>query len=152
MEILILLINIILMVFCGKLGQAKGYSFILCLVAGFFFSFIALIVILLLPDLAEQQAYEARREQRHKEEVDALKDRIAALERMQPAPETDAQGEASPQPEAPQSPPGTPAHFPSRTTEVIACPRCGKRQRGDRDLCYSCKAPFLYDDEAPSQS
>lgn len=148
MEILILLINIIFMVFCGKLGQAKGYSFILCLVAGFFFSFIALIVILLLPDLAEQQAYEARREQRHKEEVDALKDRIAALERMQSAPQTDA----SPQPEAPQSPPGTPAHFPSRTKEVIACPRCRRRQRGDRDLCYSCKAPFLYDDESPSQS
>lgn len=30
MEILILLINIMLMVFCGKLGQAKGYHFVLC--------------------------------------------------------------------------------------------------------------------------
>lgn len=96
MEILILLINIMLMVFCGKLGQAKGYHFVLCLVAGFFFSFIALIVILLLPDLTEQQAEEDLREQRHKEEVDALKDRIAALERMQPV------SQADPQPDLPR--------------------------------------------------
>ena len=102
MEILILLINIMLMVFCGKLGQAKGYHFVLCLVAGFFFSFIALIVILLLPDLTEQQAEEDLREQRHKEEVDALKDRIAALERMQPV------SQADPQPEPPQVPPAPP--------------------------------------------
>lgn len=148
MEILILLINIMLMVFCGKLGQAKGYHFVLCLVAGFFFSFIALIVILLLPDLTEQQAEEDLREQRHKEEVDALKDRIAALERMQPVSQADPQPEP---PQVPPAPPGTPVHFSSRAKEIIACPRCGKRQRGDRDLCYSCKAPFVYDEEDSSQ-
>ena len=133
MEILILLINIML---------------ILCLVAGFFFSFIALIVILLLPDLTEQQAEEDLREQRHKEEVDALEDRIAALERMQPVSQADPQPEP---PQVPPAPPGTPVHFSSRTKEIIACPRCGKRQRGDRDLCYSCKAPFVYDEEDSSQ-
>lgn len=37
-------------VFCVKLGEEKGYSVGLCLLAGFFGGFLALIVILLLPD------------------------------------------------------------------------------------------------------
>lgn len=49
------------------------------------------------------------------------------------------------QEESPSQPAGTPVHFASRTDETIACPHCGKRQRGDRNACYSCGTPFLYD-------
>ena len=54
-------------------------------------------------------------------------------------------------PSAEAAPPtDTPARFPARTREIIPCPRCGKRQQGNRDLCYSCKLPFVYDDETPA--
>ena len=32
----------------------------------------------------------------------------------------------------------------------VPCPGCGKRQQGNRVLCYSCKLPFIYDDEWPA--
>lgn len=51
------------------------------------------------------------------------------------------------QEESRSQPAGTPVHFAARTSETIECPHCGKRQRGDRDACYSCGTPFLYDHE-----
>lgn len=42
---------------------------------------------------------------------------------------------------------GKPVTFPTRTDEVIACPRCGKRQQGNRNACYSCQTPFQYEHE-----
>lgn len=44
-------------------------------------------------------------------------------------------------------PVGEPAVFPARTEESIACPRCGRRQRGNRNTCYSCGTPFQYENE-----
>lgn len=37
--------------------------------------------------------------------------------------------------------------FPHRIDGFIACPRCGERQRGNRNLCQSCKTPFKYESE-----
>lgn len=48
------------------------------------------------------------------------------------------------QEKSPSQPAGT-VHFASRTDKTIACPHCGKRQRGDRNACYSCGTPFLHD-------
>ena len=40
-----------------------------------------------------------------------------------------------------------PAVFAQRTSDPVTCPRCGKRQRGDRNLCLFCELPFLYEHE-----
>lgn len=40
-----------------------------------------------------------------------------------------------------------PVLFPSRTEEPVSCPVCGRRQRGNRDCCYSCGVKFQYEDE-----
>ena len=37
-----------------------------------------------------------------------------------------------------------PAIFEQRTRDPITCPRCGKSQRGDRNLCLFCELPFHY--------
>ena len=42
---------------------------------------------------------------------------------------------------------GEPVTFPARTEETIACPRCGRKQKGNRSACYSCGTPFLYENE-----
>ena len=42
---------------------------------------------------------------------------------------------------------GEPVTFPTRTEETIACPRCRRKQRGNRSACYACNTPFLYEDE-----
>jgi hypothetical protein len=44
-------------------------------------------------------------------------------------------------------PVGEPATFPTRTEENIVCPHCGRRQKGNRNACYSCGTPFHYKDE-----
>lgn len=79
--------------------------------------------------------------------VSELEGQLLALERLlaergiiPPVPEAEA---AAREP----GPAGEPAVFPARTKEVVACPRCGKRQRGDRDLCYACQTPFRYENE-----
>ena len=142
-----LILWIVLIILCAVLGSSKGYSLGLCILAGALGSVITLVVLLLLPDQNERQAELYRRDQ----EIDALRQRIAQLEQArepQTAPEA---GPAPAQPPAsPPPPPGEPARFPARTREIIPCPCCGKRQQGNRDLCYSCKLPFVYDDESPA--
>ena len=49
--------------------------------------------------------------------------------------------------EPPDLPPDAPAVFPARTEAVIACPRCGRRQKGSRDSCYACGLSFQYENE-----
>lgn len=50
-------------------------------------------------------------------------------------------------PPAEPKPVGEPVTFPTRTEETIACPRCGRKQKGNRDACYSCGTPFVYENE-----
>lgn len=142
-----LILWIAVMILCAVLGSSKGYSLGLCILAGALGSVIALAVLLLLPDRNAEQAELYQRDQ----EIAALRQRIAQLEQTQ-KPQTAPEAEpASVQPPAsPPPPPGEPARFATRTRELISCPRCGKRQQGNRNLCYSCKLPFVYDDEAPA--
>ena len=141
-----LVIQIIVCVFCVKLGEEKGYSVGLCLLAGFFGGFLALIVILLLPDQnlrLEEMEQEAQARQK---EVDALKARIAQLESLQSPPQPEAEEDAP----APQSGPASacaPVVFRRRTDDLITCPRCGRRQKGNRNACYSCECPFEYEED-----
>ena len=81
-----------------------------------------------------------------KKRVTELEDQLLALEKvlslnglLPPMPEEE--------PETPETPQDTPAVFPARTEEVIACPRCGRRQKGNRDSCYACGLSFQYETE-----
>jgi len=40
-----------------------------------------------------------------------------------------------------------PVTFPARTEENIACPNCGRKQKGNRNACYFCAIPFQYENE-----
>lgn len=90
-------------------------------------------------------------DQRQDQEIQSLKKRVTELEGQLLALEKllSEHGILPPMPAEPAAPPsGEPARFPTRTRETIPCPGCGKRQQGNRDLCYSCKLPFVYDDES----
>ena len=143
---IIFILWVLVIVMCAVLGSAKGYPVELCVLAGALGSLPAFAILLLLPDQNQQQAELYQRDQ----EIDALRRRIAQLEQDR-EPQTAPEAEPAPaQPSAPPPPPpGEPARFPTRTREIISCPGCGKRQQGNRDLCYSCKLPFVYDDETP---
>ena len=94
-------------------------------------------------------------DQRQDKEIERLKTRVTELENqllalekiladqglLPPAPEP------SEMKEPPKRPPDAPAVFAARAEEVIACPRCGRRQKGNRDSCYACGLPFQYENE-----
>ena len=91
-------------------------------------------------------------DQRQDKEIERLKTRITELEDQLLALERllSQHGLLPPmpaEPAAPEPPQDAPAVFPARTEEVIACPRCGRRQKGDRDSCYACGLPFQYETE-----
>ncbi len=142
-----LVIQIIVCVFCVKLGEEKGYSVGLCLLAGFFGGFLALIVILLLPDQNLRQEEMAHEAQARQKEMDALKARIAQLESLQSPPQLEAEEDA-PAPQPAPAPDCAPVVFRRRTDELITCPRCGRRQKGNRNACYSCECPFEYEEDS----
>ena len=113
-------------------GREKGYSFwfsfLLCLLG----QLIGLLAVLLLPDIARIRADAVGRDRAQDQEIATLKARLAVLE----------SGSGTPAGTRVESPPAAPAVFPARTDEVIACPRCGRRQKGNRDSCYACGLPF----------
>ena len=98
-------------------------------------------------------------DQRQDKEIERLKTRVTELENqllalekiladqglLPPAPEP------SEMKEPPKRPPDAPAVFPARTEEVIACPRCGRRQKGNRDSCYACGLRFQYENECSQE-
>ena len=132
--------------FGGKHGREKGYSFALCFLLGLLGSLVGIIVLLLLPDQLQQSASDSHKNR----ELNKLSKRIALLERQL------AEQNASPEAFAAetQSLPITgdervnsAVSFHSRTEENITCPHCGKRQRGNRDACYSCGTLFQYEND-----
>ena len=96
-------------------------------------------------------------DQRQDRELALLKKRVTDLENQLLALEKVLadQGLLPPEPAepaAPELPPDTPAVFPARSEGPIACPRCGRRQRGDRNSCYACGLPFRYENEASADN
>ena len=136
----------------GKYCKEKGYSFWLCFFLCVLLQLAGILIVFLLPDIARMQAETEARQRDRDEEIAALKKRIAQLEQAQETVAAPELPEPLPKqvPAPPSPPPGTPARFPSRASESVICPRCGRRQQGNRDLCYSCKLPFVYDDETPA--
>ena len=129
------LIGLLFAAMCAIVGRQKGYSTALCILLGFFGRLICLLILILLPDRMQ--------------ELSSLRQRMAELEQAlepTPAPEPAAPA-ADAQAAPPKRPPDAPAVFPARTEEVIACPRCGRHQKGNRDSCYACGLPFQYEHE-----
>lgn len=138
---------ILMAIACYAVGVSKGYSAGVCIAAGFFGNLIALLVLLLLPDQLQEEANAAHALDYRDREIAALQKRVTQLEealRSQTAAPPSDSAKPAAKPET-----GTPAQalFPARTREVVACPVCGTRQRGDRDLCYACQTPFRYEQE-----
>lgn len=80
-----LILVIIFIAIAAALGSSKGYSGVLCGVAGCFGGLIAIIVIALLPNRVEEQEEAARRESAQNAEITALKNKIRDLEAAQNA-------------------------------------------------------------------
>lgn len=80
-----IILIIIFIAIAAALGSSKGYSGVLCGVAGCFGGLIAIIVIALLPNRLEEQEAAARRQSAQNAEITALKNRIRDLEAMQNA-------------------------------------------------------------------
>lgn len=144
-----MLLTCILAAVCALLscliGLSKGYQGGLSALCGFFGGIAAVLFFLVLPDRArEQEQQEATLSALHRE-IAALQQRITALEEA-PSQQQD-QPEAPPEPVIPVDPNLPVGRFDTRSREEISCPRCGKRQPGDRNLCYSCNLPFVYGDE-----
>ena len=139
------LIGLLFAAMCAIVGRQKGYSTALCILLGFFGRLICLLILILLPDRMQEQ-YES---DHLKQELSSLRQRMAELEQAlepTPAPEPAAPA-ADAQAAPPKRLPDAPAVFPARTEEVIACPRCGRHQKGNRDSCYACGLPFQYEHE-----
>ncbi len=141
-----LILNIVFLVICYKVGTDKGYSGGVCCLAGLVGGLLALVVIALLPNKKEQ----SEREEYYQHQISMLRNRVSVLEAERNAASRPA-GEPS---EAPQKESVRPsdrvtvsALFPTRTSEMISCPKCRKKQQGNRDACYSCGAEFRYVDE-----
>ena len=147
LSLLIVMTWAVISFFCGRYGREKGYSFWFSFLLCLFGQLIGLLAVLLLPDIARIHADAAGRDRAQDQEIAALKARLAALEKRVGVP-ADAPAEslsAAASGSAPQ--PDAPAVFPARTEDMIACPRCGRRQKGNRSACYSCGLPFQYETE-----
>ena len=116
--------------FCGRYGKEKGYSFWLCFLLCLLGQLIGLLAVLLLPDLARIRADAARRARGQDQEIAAGAPTKSPPAASGPAAQSDAL-----------------AIFPARTEDMIACPRCGRRQKGNRDSCYACGLSFQYETE-----
>ena len=155
MLILMLLLCGLFALICYSMGVKKGYSGVLCVLAGFFGNVSSIVILALLPDVAAEQEQRDQEERRHREEIEALKRRIAELEaaRKEAEPEaTEVRKVQDVQAVQPESANGekdamAPAVFRSRALEIVECPKCGRRQQSCRDCCYNCGTPFLYQDE-----
>ena len=104
---------ILCIILCAVLGSSKGYSVWVCIVAGALGSLLAVLVLFLLPDQNQEAADLSRRDQ----EIAALRQRVAELERaQQPAKEPVPLAKTSAAPAAPSE---APAVCPARTEEVV---------------------------------
>lgn len=145
LSLLIVITWAVISFFCGRHGREKGYSFWFSFLLCLFGQLIGLLAVLLLPDIARIHADAAGRDRAQDREIAALKARLAALEKAAGAPAGAPAERPSATASGSASQPDAPAVFPARTEELVACPRCGRRQKGNRSACYACGLPFQYE-------
>ena len=116
--------------FCYFVGTQKGYNGPLCAFAGLFGSFLACLILLLMPDKASDTFNSAA----YNREVSELRQQVKDLQKRITELEHGA---------APADQPKAAVH----TEQAKDEPGCGKRQQGNRNSCYACGLPFHYEDE-----
>ena len=131
--------------------HAKGYNGPLCAFAGLFGSFLACLILLLMPDKASDTFNSAaynREVSELRQQVKDLQKRITELEHgAAPADQPKAAVHTEQAKDEPITEISKPVRFPTRTSDTVICPGCGKRQQGNRNSCYACGLPFHYEDE-----
>ena len=95
------------------------------------------------PAAPREEPKPAPRPQPKMEPKPAPKEEMPPWEELPPLPEEPEKSANSADP----APFGDPVTFPSRTEETVLCPRCSRKQNGNRNACYSCGTPFLYEAE-----
>ena len=110
--------------------------------------------------LAQSAGNSSAADRKQDRQIQALEQRVAELEAQLLAlesflseqgilPPAEEPAPATPAPSAPgQLLEDGSARFPARTERTVACPRCGKCQLGNRDLCIACGTPFRYENDA----
>lgn len=112
--------------------------------------------------LAQSAGNSSATDRKQDRQIKALEQRVAELEAqllaletflaekgiLPPAEEEAAAAESGPKCSAPGQPQEDGSvRFPARTERTVVCPRCGKCQLGNRDLCIACGAAFRYENE-----
>ena len=123
----------------------------LCDFAGLFGSFLACLILLLMPDKASDTFNSAaynREVSELRQQVKDLQKRITELEHSAaPADQPKAAIHMEQAKDEPITEISKPVRFPTRTSDTVICPGCGKRQQGNRNSCYACGLSFHYEDE-----
>ena len=142
------ILNVMCCYFCYFVGTQKGYNGPLCAFAGLFGSFLACLILLLMPDKASDTFNSAA----YNREVSELRQQVKDLQKRI----TELEHSAAPagQPKAAVHTDTRNAAFckcafiaEPRTSDTVICPCCGKRQQGNRNSCYACGLSFHYEDE-----
>ena len=145
------ILNVMCCYFCYFVGTQKGYNGPLCAFAGLFGSFLACLILLLMPDKASDTFNSAaynREVSELRQQVKDLQKRIAELEQTTAlAGQPKAAVHVEQAKDEPITEISKPVRFPTRTSDTVICPGCGKRQQGNRNSCYACGLPFHYEDE-----
>lgn len=96
---------------------------------------------------ASENSY--HRDQLQNKQIAELCQRVTELEQQVFALEAllVEKGILPPPPQEQEREPDQPVIFPCRVETPICCPRCGKKQRGNRNFCYNCEVPFIYETE-----
>ena len=123
----------------------------LCAFAGLFGSFLTCLILLLMPDKASDTFNSAaynREVSELRQQVKDLQKRITELEHSAaPADQPKAAVHTEQAKDEPITEISKPVRFPTRTSDTVICPCCGKRQQGNRNSCYACGLSFHYEDE-----
>ena len=145
------ILNVMCCYFCYFVGTQKGYNGPLCAFAGLFGSFLACLILLLMPDKASDTFNSAaynREVSELRQQVKDLQKRINELEHSAaPADQPKAAVHTEQAKDEPITEISKPIRFPTRTSDTVICPGCGKRQQGNRNSCYACGLSFHYEDE-----
>ena len=116
--------------------------------------FFACLILLLMPDKASDTFNSAaynREVSELRQQVKDLQKRITELEHSAaPAGQLKATVHAEQAKDEPITEISKPVRFPTRTSDTVICPSCGKRQQGNRNSCYACGLSFHYEDEQKS--
>ncbi|MDO5785729.1 MAG: hypothetical protein Q4P20_11765 [Eubacteriales bacterium] len=87
------------------------------------------------------------RDQAQDKQIAALTKRVSELEQQLFALEALLSEKGILPPLPPEPDKDAPVLFAKRTEELVCCPRCGRKQTGNRDNCYNCGVAFTYESE-----